>query len=199
MRESRNHAGKRRTAPRRLWPFESAHEYAEPSTGHVEPRKSGYLQSCVIASTTGAIYQAMARREFETHADLTIHRAPQRQQRGQLMTTENTDAGIRILTKAIRKLTAQLAEADHMLGIGYSSHADTMTTLDEERGSRIAAERRWVEQSERVVSLDAVLANMRTRMRMAQQRMDDAMDALTGDFDADTRAGDALAILRGEA
>ena len=112
------------------------------------------LQSCVIASTTGAIYQAMARREFETHADLTIHRAPQRQQRGQLMTTENTDAGIRILTKAIRKLTAQLAEADHMLGIGYSSHAE---------------------------------------------RMDDAMDALTGDFDADTRAGDALAILRGEA
>ena len=72
MRESRNHAGKPRTAPRRLWPFESAHEYAEPSTGHVEPRKSGYLQSCVIASTTGAIYQAMARREFETHADLTI-------------------------------------------------------------------------------------------------------------------------------
>lgn len=87
------------------------------------------------------------------------------------MTTENTDAGIRILTKTIRKLTEQLAEADHMLGIGYSSHADTMTSLDEERESRIAAERRWVEQSERVVSLDADLANMRARI-------DKALDAL---------------------
>ena len=50
-----------------------------------------------------------------------------------------------------------------------------------------------------VESLSADLANMRARMGMAQRRMDDAMDALTGDFDADTRAGDALAILRGEA
>lgn len=115
------------------------------------------------------------------------------------MTTENTDAGIRILTRTIRKLTAQLAEADHMLGIGYSSHADTMTSLDEERESRIAAERRWIEQSERVVSLDADLANMRARNKMTQDRIDEAMRALTGDFSAEDRAGDALSILRGEA
>lgn len=31
------------------------------------------------------------------------------------MTTENTDAAVRILTKAIRKLTAQLAEADESI------------------------------------------------------------------------------------
>ena len=115
------------------------------------------------------------------------------------MTTENTDAATRILTKTIRKLTAKLAEADYQAGIRASVIANLMEELDEERASRVAAERHWLEQSERAVGLDADIANMRARMGMAQRRMDDAMDALTGDFDADTRAGDALAILRGEA
>ena len=103
------------------------------------------------------------------------------------MTTENTDAAVRILTKTIRRLTAQCAEADRLLAISYSSHGDTMAEI----------ERRWAEGGERMASLEADIANMRARMGMAQRRMDAAMDALTADFDADTRLGNALSILRG--
>lgn len=117
------------------------------------------------------------------------------------MTTENTDAAVRILTKTIRKLSAQLAEADYQAGIRASVIADLMEELDEERASRGAAERAWIEQSERVVSLDAdiAIANMRARMSMAQNRMDDALAALDSDNSAVDRVDDARRILRGEA
>ena len=99
------------------------------------------------------------------------------------MTTDHTDAAVRILIKTVRKLTAQLAEADHMASVRTSMLADTMTELDEER------------KASHSTAL-SVAAGLNERL---QSCIDDAMNALTADFDADTRAGDALAILRGEA
>ena len=80
------------------------------------------------------------------------------------MTTDHTDAAVRILTKTIRKLTAKLAEADRMASVRTSMLADTMTELEEEREARAATERRWIEQSERVVSLESDLAKRMTEL-----------------------------------
>ena len=122
------------------------------------------------------------------------------------MTTENTDAAVRILTETIRKLTAQLAEADHMAFIGASVLADTMTELEEEREARAATERRWIEQSERVVSLESDLAKRMTELdeeRKAShstalsvaaglnERLQDRIDRALEWLDADTPQTDA--------
>ena len=115
------------------------------------------------------------------------------------MTHDHTDAAVRILTKTIRRLSKELAEADHKASIGASMLAETMTGAREEREERLAAEARWEEAANAKNRLDSDLANMRECLHVAQQRIDHAMNALTADFDADTRAGDALAILRGEA
>ena len=136
------------------------------------------------------------------------------------MTTENTDAASRILTKAIRKLIARMTEADQAMDVQRAIYRELLEEQDEVREAlgtpledvvpaarmRKSAmgerERDVAELRQKLTEMESLyvdLANMRARMSMAQNRMDDAMDALTGDFDADTRASDALAILRGEA
>ena len=136
------------------------------------------------------------------------------------MTTENTDAATRILTKTIRRLTARMTEADQAMDVQRAIYRELLEEQDEVREAlgtpledvvaaarmRMSAmgerERDVAELRQKLTEMESLyvdLANMRARMSMAQNRMDDAMDALTGDFDADTRASDALDILRGEA
>ena len=138
------------------------------------------------------------------------------------MTNDHTDAAVRILTKTIRRLSKQLAEADHMASVRTSMIADTMAELDEAREGRREAECEKKREVDERVKLDgermAELAKLRAELaeerkashstalsvaaglnERLQDRIDHAMNALTADFDADTRAGDALAILRGEA
>jgi len=136
------------------------------------------------------------------------------------MTTENTDAATRILTKTIRKLTEQLAEADESIRyeVGKRQEAeDELTAVRETLTPRPVVNRgtpgNWVYEPqgttlELAQKRMAELAEERDKRKHAEegrrlvgdrmvdleQRIEGALAALGLDS-----SDDAVAILRGEA
>jgi len=142
------------------------------------------------------------------------------------MTTENTDAAVRILTKTIRKLTEQLAEADGSIRyeVGKRQEAEDELTavretltprpvvnigtpgnwVYEPQGTTLdLAERRMAELAEaraenqkRVAQVDERLVEAGARMADLEGRIERAVEALD---DGREPLSAIVAILRGEA
>ena len=126
------------------------------------------------------------------------------------MTTENTDAATRILTKTIRKLAEQLAEADHAMDVQRAIYRELLEEQDAVRealgtplGDVVAAA--WMrmsamgERERDVAELRPIVASQSARLIDLEDRVRSALAVLGSDDSAVHRVDGAVVILRGDA